>query len=154
MKSNKGFTLIELLAVIVILAIIALIATPIILNVIDTAKKGSAEASALAYIKAVEDQVVIGQVTTDSEKDDNIAYPDSDLSVAEVGEKVTVKGTKPDSGNMVLDSTGAITSACLVVKMDESSSYNVHYNGKKAEVKSDACGASSTPTEPEDGTEG
>ena len=35
---NKGFTLIELLAVIIILAIIALIATPIILNVIDEAK--------------------------------------------------------------------------------------------------------------------
>ena len=32
MKSNKGFTLIELLAVIVILAIIALIATPTILG--------------------------------------------------------------------------------------------------------------------------
>ena len=34
MKRKKGFTLIELLAVIVILAIIALIATPIILNMI------------------------------------------------------------------------------------------------------------------------
>ena len=40
MKNNKGFTLIELLAVIVILAIIALIATPMILGVIDTAKQG------------------------------------------------------------------------------------------------------------------
>ena len=36
---NKGFTLIELLAVIIILAIIALIATPIIFNVIDDAKR-------------------------------------------------------------------------------------------------------------------
>ncbi len=47
---NKGFTLIELLAVIVILAIIALIATPIILGIINDsrtqAKKRSAE---LAY---------------------------------------------------------------------------------------------------------
>lgn len=44
---NKGFTLIELLAVIVILAIIALIATPVILGIInDTrteAKRRSAE---------------------------------------------------------------------------------------------------------------
>ena len=38
---KKGFTLIELLAVIIILAIIALIATPIILNVIDDAKKSA-----------------------------------------------------------------------------------------------------------------
>lgn len=36
---KKGFTLIELLAVIVILAIVALIATPLILNVIDDAKE-------------------------------------------------------------------------------------------------------------------
>ena len=35
---KKGFTLIELLAVIVILAIIALIATPIILGIIDDAR--------------------------------------------------------------------------------------------------------------------
>ena len=41
MALNKGFTLIELLAVIIILAIIALIATPIILNVIDDAKKSA-----------------------------------------------------------------------------------------------------------------
>ncbi len=38
---KKGFTLIELLAVIVILSIIALIATPMILGVIETTKKGA-----------------------------------------------------------------------------------------------------------------
>ena len=38
---KKGFTLVELLAVIVILAIIALITTPLILNVIENAKKGN-----------------------------------------------------------------------------------------------------------------
>ena len=37
-KSKKGFTLIELLAVIIILAIVALIATPIISNVINDAR--------------------------------------------------------------------------------------------------------------------
>lgn len=44
MKQNKkGFTLIELLAVIVILAIIALIATPLIMDVINDAKEGAME---------------------------------------------------------------------------------------------------------------
>ena len=38
---KKGFTLIELLAVIVVLAIIALIATPIVMNIIKSAKKRS-----------------------------------------------------------------------------------------------------------------
>ena len=40
---EKGFTLIELLAVIVILAVIALIATPMIMGVIDEARKGALE---------------------------------------------------------------------------------------------------------------
>ena len=39
--NKKGFTLIELLAVIVILAIIALIATPIVLNIIADSKENS-----------------------------------------------------------------------------------------------------------------
>ncbi|MBP3461255.1 MAG: prepilin-type N-terminal cleavage/methylation domain-containing protein, partial [Bacilli bacterium] len=51
---NKGFTLIELLAVIVILAIIALIATPIILNMINDARKSASVDSAYGYIEAIE----------------------------------------------------------------------------------------------------
>ena len=43
---TRGFTLIELLAVIVILAIIALIATPIILGIINDAKKEAKERTA------------------------------------------------------------------------------------------------------------
>ncbi len=52
MKKN-GFTLIELLAVIIVLAIIALIATPIIFNVIENAKIKSMENSAYGLIDAV-----------------------------------------------------------------------------------------------------
>ena len=51
---KKGFTLIELLAVIVILAIIALIATPIILGIISNAKEESNKRSVELYISAVE----------------------------------------------------------------------------------------------------
>ena len=46
---KKGFTLIELLAVIVILAIIALIATPIILGIINDAKDSANERSVELY---------------------------------------------------------------------------------------------------------
>ena len=54
MNRNKGFTLIELLAVIVILAIIALIATPIVLGIINDAKESSNKQSASFIINAVE----------------------------------------------------------------------------------------------------
>ena len=43
---KKGFTLIELLAVIIILAIIALIATPIILNVVEDARISAGKSEA------------------------------------------------------------------------------------------------------------
>lgn len=41
MMKKQGFTLIELLAVIVILAAIALIATPLVLNIIERTEKGA-----------------------------------------------------------------------------------------------------------------
>ena len=162
MKSNKGFTLIELLAVIVILAIIALIATPIILGVIDTAKKGSAEASALAYVKAVEDQIIIGQVTTEST--DDITLPTTGTKEYAIGSgelaSVQVKGTAPTDakGKVIIDSTGEVqTGTCLVIEMS-GSTYNVAYDGSEAKVQDAACvdyvAAGEEVTEPEAGTEG
>ena len=51
---NKAFTLIELLAVIVILAIIALIATPIILGIIKDARENAKQRSAELVYTGVE----------------------------------------------------------------------------------------------------
>ena len=50
---KKGFTLIELLAVIIILAIIALIATPIVLNVVDDAKDSAAKSETAMIVSGV-----------------------------------------------------------------------------------------------------
>ena len=88
--NKKGFTLIELLAVIVVLAVIMLIATPIILGVIDKAKQGSAEQSANGYINAIENQVVTSQLKNENVIVDGIY----DLPM----NNVEVKGSKPTSG--------------------------------------------------------
>ena len=61
MKKN-GFTLIELLAVIVILAIIALIATPIILGIINDAREESNERSVELYASAVRNGIAAYQL--------------------------------------------------------------------------------------------
>lgn len=53
MKKKNGFTLIELLAILVILAIIAVVTVPIILEIIDDAKKGTIQDSAYGYKDAV-----------------------------------------------------------------------------------------------------
>ena len=60
---KKGFTFIELLAVIVILAIIALIATPIVLSIIDDSKESSTIRSAEGYLRAVEYEIAQAYVT-------------------------------------------------------------------------------------------
>ncbi len=56
---KKGFTLIELLAVIIILGVIAVIAIPVISNVIEDSKKRAAEVSALNYIEAVNEHLSV-----------------------------------------------------------------------------------------------
>ena len=54
---KKGFTLIELLAVIVILAIIALIATPVILGIINDAKENSNKRSAELIVDRLQKEI-------------------------------------------------------------------------------------------------
>jgi len=62
MRKN-GFTLIELLAVIVILAIIALIATPIILGIINDARDKANERSVELYASAIRNSLAAHQLT-------------------------------------------------------------------------------------------
>ena len=92
-EKNKGFTLVELLAVIVILALIALIATPIILNVINDAKKQAAKDSAYGYMDAVEKYIVSSELEDKSIKDRT-------YRVEELNKKISVKGSTPDNGNI------------------------------------------------------
>ena len=58
-NNKKGFTLIELLAVIVILAVIILIATPAVTNYLDSARKGAFVLNAKESIYAVRNDVVV-----------------------------------------------------------------------------------------------
>lgn len=104
MKNNKkGFTLVELLAVIVILAIIALIATPIILNVIDDAKTNAAKNSAYGYIDALEKANAQDMLSSESINVLSGAYTiDESGKLMHDSAEVAVKfkGTKPTSGTL------------------------------------------------------
>lgn len=126
MKQQVGFTLIELLAVIVILAIIALIVTPMILGVIDSTKKGAVENSTYGYIDAIEksdlqDMIDSGNYQTKS----NGIYDLGTIGLVNYkGKKpiqicVTVKEGNVDSGTFQFDK------------------YIVEYKNKKAKVNSD-----------------
>lgn len=97
MKMNKkGFTLIELLAVIVILAVIALIVTPIVTDIIATAKDSANARSVEAHVKNLEysmlqasfknqsgDTDQFDEITSESDlkskfSDLGVSFPDND----------------------------------------------------------------------------
>ena len=96
---KRGFTLIELLAVIVVLAIIALIATPIVMNVIKNAQMGAAERSADNYVKAVETLIATSKL-------DGTTIADGEYAINENGNlsfgNVEVSGTRPNGGKIVV----------------------------------------------------
>ena len=92
---KKGFTLIELLAVIVILAVIALIVTPIIGDLIEGAKKSTAIRSIDGYISAANDAAAISLVSNDGINLTNEKFEfETGNDDAELA-KISVKGNVP-----------------------------------------------------------
>ena len=103
---KKGFTLIELLAVIVVLAVIALIATPIVLNLVKTAKIGAAEQSVTGYVKAVENTIIKDMINNKEVSDGNYKYNSIEADISgkrPTSGKYTVKNGKVESGNFCVD---------------------------------------------------
>lgn len=114
MRNNKGFTLIELLAVIVVLAIIALIATPMVLDTIESARKGAKESSAYAYIGSVETAIAGYMLEHGGEEPNSV----NDLSI-------DVKGDTPDLAESKVCLVDGIVSEAIL-KYDN---YTVYYDG-------------------------
>ena len=107
--NKKGFTLIELLAVIIVLAIIALIATPIIFNVIENAKLKSLENSTYGVVDAVRMQYM--------EKLMNSADGTVDLS-GDVKD-ITVSGEQPTGGTWTISNEKAVQDGQRGIKVTD-----------------------------------
>ena len=132
---KKGFTLIELLAVIVILVIIALIATPMILGVIDSAKKGAAESSTYGYIDAIEKSNLQGMIDSGN----YTTKKDGTYDLNTIG-TVNYKGSSPEQICVVVKD-GTVESGSF--QFDK---YIVDYDGKTAKVNSNKTELSCEPT--------
>ena len=109
---KKGFTLIELLAVIVILAVISLIATPMILGVIETSKESSAKVSAYGYIDAVETQVAINELDANKTNIEDGVYEVEELKNTY---GLVVKGELPTSNSWVKIEKGQVVDYSLKI---------------------------------------
>jgi len=114
---KQGFTLIELLAVIVILAIIALIATPIVLNIIANTKENAQLRSAEMYIKGLETSIATATLKNKRVSDGSytilndgnicLKYSEENISVCSEELEVHMSGEVPNSG-MVTIASGKI----------------------------------------------
>lgn len=116
-KNEKGFTLVELLAVIVILSIIALIATPIVMGYVNDARKKAAETSTdgiitsieLGYTQASEDGDIPEQITIEfNDNDFTVKNSADNTNVDSLKSKILIKGDKPTEGTITVNS-GIIT---------------------------------------------
>ena len=108
-KRKKGFTLIELLAIIVILAIIAVITVPIILNIIENAKKGAATNSAYGYEDAIS-KFYASKLSLDS----TYSIPDGLHNKSDFDAMgVLANGKQPASNSFLRTYKNVVTSGCL-----------------------------------------
>ena len=105
MKNKKGFTLIELLAVIIILAVIALIATPIVLNVVDNARKSANKDSAYGLLDSAKLYYMESLLDESKSLSGNLI------------DKINVSGRKPDSGTVYINNSGETALAVVYDKI-------------------------------------
>ena len=117
--SKKGFTLIELLAIIIILAVIAVITVPIILGIIDEAKKGAAKDSAHGYIKAINNYYYTNRFNNSEFNMQGNGYKINEdgylvSSDNTITHQISFSGTIPNQGTIDINETGNIN-GCIVV---------------------------------------
>ena len=126
---KRGFTLIELLAVIVILAVIAFIATPTILGMIERSRKKAAESSMLNYVDEIEREL-LAEVMEESNFIPQGMYRLENKMLKKDSKEIAleIKGDTPkeDVGNIIeVNTNGEVSSANM-----KFGNYYVHYELK------------------------
>ena len=116
MKKNKAFTLIELISVLVILAILALIVTPLVMNIIKKIRISADKRSIDAYGRSIE--IAIASYLLDEGK-----FPTSinELTIEYSGDEVTynnvdyyvIKDSDPNESTVTLLKVEPLTVAEL-----------------------------------------
>lgn len=102
---KKGFTLIELLAVIVILAVIALITVPILMGIIEKAKKNAFKDHVYGIMDSA--HLYYADSLLKLEEAEQLEFScNGEVCETDSGEKLKFKGSVPKSGRIILGSSG------------------------------------------------
>lgn len=121
---KKGFTLFELLAVIIIIALIALIVTPIILNIINEAKKEAFVASSYGIVEATKNIFIKKLYHNENTEEVIFTYTNGKESSIPNGYALQYTGEKPKNGRISLTTTGEVALAlhngiwCVIKEYD------------------------------------
>lgn len=148
-KSSKGFTLIELLAVIVILAVIALIATPIVVELIKNSRIAAAENATHGIVAAAEvyygEEVLANQgvyynnTTTkfDFSIDEDAKEPDeNEWMLLTPKDRIKYDGTQAHGGQLTIDRYGKIV---ITDALEINNYYCAYKPGTAANTKTVKC---------------
>jgi len=129
---KKAFTLIELLAVIIILAVVALVATPIILDVIEDARNSANKETVHGLIKAGEYYYAESLLNEDKKQEMD--------GKTDIYNKIVVSGEKPEIGNLYVNEQGKV--AILVVLKDKCYKKNFYGELEELDKDNEECKAS------------
>ena len=101
---KKGFTLIELLAVIIVLAIIALVATPIVLDVIKDSRDSAAKDSAIGVLNSA------NYYYAEEYMKNNGSFSEYECSFNNGSgcDLLSISGDKPISGSLSINKDGRV----------------------------------------------
>ncbi len=110
-RKTKAFTLIELLGVIVILGVLAAIATPIILGVIGNAQREAFKNTAYGVSKSANNTYVSNLYKGREATNVVFTYTDGVETSTPDGFILNYSGTKPQNGQVVLTKTGKVAIA-------------------------------------------
>ena len=132
---TRGFTLVELLAVIVILAVLALIATPVVLSIIDDAKESAMLRSAEMYLSGVENAVMRENMNSGGNfRPNECTITNGNMTCGTTNVEVEVDGEVPSTGTIVFEN-GKIKEVTLNYQSGtivKDSSGNLVYEGSKS----------------------
>lgn len=127
---KKGFTLIELLAVIVILAIIALIASPIVIGIIEDTRKSGAQSSVVTYMEEMKKSLMKIIIDGRSIKSGFYLIEDGKIITPESEEvEVNVSGEIPNEGLVCINNKGNISGGLVKI-----SDYVVEFEGTNTKI--------------------